>query len=219
MLNGDREGVEAPDWFSFGRDLLVNAAQTAADAGSSINAQAASAPGAESRASPDQTLHEAFEASLSNPTPFATIVANAGLSIGEAEVLAVLAAAEADRHCQQLVASIQGDARSGQLTLGTIGDIFDQGHIGSLALGPESRLRRAALVDVAVAGPWAGHVIELHRGVVWALVGDLSPDPDLPDDIESHDSTADPAEASAVDDQATRDLVVVNGSDPMRCRH
>lgn len=221
MLTGDREGVQAPDWFSFGRDLLVKAAQAVVDAGAPVNEHAASVPvddPSTSETSLNRTVHDAFAASLTASTPFATIVANAGLSIGEAEVLAVLAAAEADRHCQQLVASIQGDARSGQLTLGTIGDIFENGHIGSLALGPESRLRRAALVDVAVAGPWASHVIELHRGVVWALVGDLSPDPDLPDDIESHDSTADPAETSVGDDQEMRDLVVVNGSDPMRRR-
>lgn len=221
MLTGDREGVQAPDWFSFGRDLLVHAAQAVVDAGSAPDDQTMPGSGDDSSssgASLDRAKREAFEVSLSAPAPFATIVANAGLSTGEAEVLAVLAAAEADRHCQQLVASIQGDARSGQLTLGTIGDIFEHGHIGPLALGPESRLRRSALVDVAVAGPWASHVIELHRGVVWALVGDLSPDPDLPGDIESHDSSADPAELTPDSDQTTRDLVVVNGSDPMRRR-
>lgn len=227
MLGGDREGPQAPEWFTFGRDLLVAAAQSAiiasaaavADPGatspeSSIASSSVPPPGTASTA--DAESRAAFTASLSQATPFATIVANAGLSLPEAEVLAVLAAAEADRHCQQLVASIQGDAHSGRLTLGTLGDIFERGHPGALTLGPQSRLRTAALADVSAKGPWAGHVIELHRGVVWALIGDLSPDPELPNSVEYHDCNADSDEHDA--EQVGHDLVVVNGSDPMRRR-
>jgi AAA+ superfamily predicted ATPase len=220
VLGGDREGPQAPEWFAFGRDLLVAAAQSAIVA--AATAEADTTRGASPDVSlPSTTPHidlesrAAFVSSLSSASPFATIVANAALSLPEAEVLAVLATAEADRHCQQLVASIQGDANSGRLTLGTLGDIFERGHLGALALGPESRLRCAALADVAVKGPWAGHVIELHRGVVWALIGDLSPDPGLPNAVDYHESSIDGADDI---DQTGHDLVVVNGSDPMRRR-
>ena len=48
---------------------------------------------------------------------------------------------------------------------------------------PDSRLRRAGLVDVLADGPWAEHAVAVHPPVVWALLGDASADPDLSLDL------------------------------------
>lgn len=196
---------EIPPWFAFGREILVQLARRTDDAE------------IESVAVDDESvveLRREFRADLKQAGHFATMAANAALPTEDAEVLAVLCAAESDRHCQRLVGAIQGDARHNRLSLGSIADAMGPGHRGARALGPESPLRRTALVDVTASGPWADHVAEVSAGFVWALLGDDAADPDLPFDVEQFDI------APAPDDEpsAGHAVVVVNGSDPMRRR-
>ena len=123
-----------------------------------------------------------FARHLSTATPFSALVSNARLSFDEAEVLALLAAAEIEPTAHLTVAALQGDAAKNRLTIGTLMAIFadDPEHRSVRAVGAESALRRAALVDVVADGPWSDHVVALHPTVAWALVGDQAVDPDLP---------------------------------------
>ena len=77
-----------------------------------------------------------------------------------------------------------------------------------LALSPDSRLRRAGLIDVLVDGPWAEHAVAVHPPVVWALLGDSSADPDLSLDL---------AEVTS-DEPDGHPLLTVSGQDRMRNR-
>jgi AAA+ superfamily predicted ATPase len=140
------------------------------------------------------------------------LVANARLSDEDAEVLALLATAEIDSSCRHLVAALQGDSRAGQLTLGTLAVVLPDGHPGALAVAHTAPLRRTAFVEVGSDGPWADRVVALHEGVVWTLLGDESPDPDLPIGIEAVDLDR----SSNADAGST--LVVVTGTDRMRRR-
>ncbi len=138
---------------------------------------------AKRRAGPDQRVahaRERFTASLEEPTAFSALAHNAGLSVDEAEVLAVAAAIEADPARQLIIARLQGDAASTRLTLHTLAALFPGEHLGLRAVGPDAALRRAALVDVAEHGPWGTHEIVVRPAVMWALAGDQSRDPDLP---------------------------------------
>ena len=210
MSTGIGEGRRTPEWFELGRSLLIALARRSepddsSESGSDIDDPDRSDPGSDIA-----LARTRFADHLAAGGQFATIAANAVLTVPEAEVLALLCAAESDRHCQRLVAAIQGDARHNRLTLGTIADAMGPEHVGALALAPESALRRSALVDVVPTGPWSDHVVELHRGVVWALVGDDAPDPDLPFETEQYDV--------GPSDDGAHGVVVVNGSDPMRRR-
>jgi hypothetical protein len=127
-------------------------------------------------------IREGFRASLGEPTFFSALAAGCGLSADEAEVLALLLAVELDADRQMLVAHLQRDPARARLTLGTLRSVFPAPHAGALALRPDARLRRAALVDVEDDGPWAACGASVAAPVTWALIGDSSPDPDLPAD-------------------------------------
>jgi AAA+ superfamily predicted ATPase len=149
-----------------------------------------------------------FAASLSATTPFAALSANAGLEPADAEVLALAAACESDARRQRVLAHLHDDPLRTRLTLGLVARLFDEGHPGVLALAPDAALRRAAFVTVAPDGAWADHLVVVEPGVVWALVGDGSRDPDLPLGTEGV--------ASASGDGAP--FVIVSGADRVRRR-
>jgi AAA+ superfamily predicted ATPase len=187
-------------WFEFGRAVLVRAAAVTTtddvdDDSTSIDA-----------------ARSALVDDLGRDSSFSVLVSNAGLGVDEAEVLALLATAEIDANCRRLVASLQGDSHAGRVTLGSLATILGAGHRGALTLAPTSALRRSAFVDVGVDGPWTDQPVALHPSVVWSLLGDESPDPDLPVGVTELDLDDD---TPAVGD----DFVVVTGSDKMRRRH
>ncbi len=199
----------SPAWFRFGRALLVAAASRALpDAPTS----GTDGPTPANAADDIEASRSALAASLATDEAFAILVANAQLSTHEAEVLAVLATAEIDANCRQLVAAVQGDIRSGRLTLGTLALVLPAGHPGALTVAHTARLRRTGFVDVGHDGAWADRLVSLDEGVVWTLLGDDSPDPDLPVGVELVD--VDPA-GDAGD---VSGLVVVTGADRMRRR-
>ncbi len=78
----------------------------------------------------------------------------------------------------------------------------------TLALGPEAPLRRAALVDLVTDLAWSDQRVAVHGAVVWALLGDLSRDPDLPGDLRVEDAAP----------GGSANLVVVTGPDRVRRR-
>jgi ATPase family associated with various cellular activities (AAA) len=149
----------------------------------------------------------AFHAGLSEPTPFAALAHNAGLAADDAEVLAVAAAIEAEPARQRIVAALQDDATVTRLSLHLLGLLFPAEHAGVRAVGPESPLRAAALVEVIDDGPWAAHTVAVHPTVMWALAGDSSADDALPlgaDLIEVDDPEGDPFVAVTGEDQVRR---------------
>ena len=125
-----------------------------------------------------------FAQSLDDPAAFSVLVRNAGLSTQDAEVLAVAAAVEADPARQRLVSYLQDDATRPRLTLHALGLLFAGDHSGVRAVGPDSALRRAALLDVVEDGPWASHELIVRPSVMWALAGDHAADPELPGGTE-----------------------------------
>ncbi len=149
-----------------------------------------------------------FALSLGEPTPFTALVANAGLTIPDAEVLALAVACETDAGRQRLLAHLHDDTSRTRLTLGLVARLFGADHPGVLALGPDAALRCTALVAVAPEGSWADHVVIVEPPVVWALLGDGSRDPDLPDGVGLVE----------IDDGAGAPLVIVTGRDRVRRR-
>jgi AAA+ superfamily predicted ATPase len=163
----------------------------------------------------------ALLASLDDDVAFSVLVANARLSTHDAEVLAVLASAEVDLHCRRLATAISGSSNGGRLTLGSLAVLLPAGHPGALAVRHGAPLRRAAFVDVLGDSSWADRAIALHEAVVWSLLGDSSPDPDLPPGLTTLDLDEPPD--SAIDALATigvglHQLVLVTGPDRMRRR-
>ncbi len=152
-------------------------------------------PGLDGAAAPDvgpvaaklggriEELRAAFHRDLAEPSSmFTGICWNARLAPAEAEVLALLAAIELDPRRQRLVAYAQDNVTLPRATLATLRRMFPEPHPGPVAVGSDSRLRRAALVDVQDDGPWAVRMASVHPAVAWALHGDRSLDPDLPGD-------------------------------------
>ena len=192
-VGDETASVSDAAWVEFGRALLV---------GAQASAEAAAA-----------TVHRAG-ARLLLDGPFAALASNAGLDQQEAEVLALLAAAEASWPMQRLVGELQCDQRRTRLSLGLLTVLFGPDHPGPLTLTPGSRLRRAELVTVAGDAPWADQEVMLHPTVVWALLGDASTDPDLPVDVTWVDTAGEADAAHSGNDT----FVVVTGLDRSRRR-
>jgi AAA+ superfamily predicted ATPase len=189
--------AHVPAWFQFGRALLLAAAEPDTHDDAVATARAALAD------------------SLAADEAFAALSANARLATPEAEVFALLATAEVDVNCRRLVSSLHADGRVGRITLGLLSQILGADHPGALTVAPTAALRRAAFVDIGEDGPWSDHTVALHQSVVWSLLGDSSPDPDLPVGV----TTLERDDRSAPDPTADlSDLVVVSGPDRMRRR-
>ena len=114
-----------------------------------------------------------FMAELEQDTPFARIVRYAGLAELDATVLALGAAIELDDATAQLQPA---------LTIGALRSLL--GDEAAAAVADDAPLRRAALVRLTGTGPLGATTVQLARRVAWALLGDLSLDPELPADLE-----------------------------------
>jgi hypothetical protein len=189
-------GIDPP-WLEFGRAVLRAAHDDP-------NGDAA----------PVDVARSAVDGRLDDPGAFATLVANAWLDDDSAEVLAFLLAIEFDPSLQPLVAELRGDLARTRPTLGVLSVAFGPGHAGPLTVAPSARLRRARFVDVDTRGLWSDHVASVHPSVVWGLLGDASPDPDLPLGTVSYEPAASDPDASAV----AAPLLLVVGRDRLRRR-
>ena len=154
------------------------------------------------------SARERFLASLGEENLFAALAGNAALTIDEAELLAVAVAAEMTLTRQRQISFLQEDANRVRLALQTIGRLLGPSHTGASAAGYESGLRRAGLVSVSEVGPWGAHEIVVAPPVIWAIVGEMGSDPDLPWGVTSAES----------DTAAGHDVVVVTGEDRLRRR-
>ena len=126
-----------------------------------------------------------FVVSLQGSDRFAVLVRRAALPAGEAIVLALLCAIEADPRRQRLVGYLNDDVTARRPTLWTLGQICGPDDQAAMAaLGPGGSLRRACLVRPASDGPWASSPIEVAAPVMWWLHGVAGPEPDLPPGLE-----------------------------------
>jgi ATPase family associated with various cellular activities (AAA) len=188
-----------PAWFELARAAVVRLArrEQTGDADTAAELDALDADLASAR--------ERFHAELAAPTPFATIAFNAVLDGTSAEVLAIAVACDADRRLRRLIAQAQGQ-REPALTLDAVARLLDEQ--ATLALAPDAPLRRAALVELVSDLAWSDQRVAVHSAVVWALLGDLGRDPDLPADLRLVDALP----------GGSADLVVVIGPDVVRRR-
>ncbi|MEM7092088.1 MAG: ATP-binding protein [Actinomycetota bacterium] len=135
-------------------------------------------------------------ASMEDPkNQFSVICWNAGLSPGEAEVFALLAAVELEPARQKLIGYIQDNVTLPRPTLASIGRFFPEGHEGAQAVSSDSRLRRAGLIHVPEEGPWGARMVSVHAPVMWSLIDDGSRDPALPVGVEYVRHDGDPGGA------------------------
>ncbi|MEU4237154.1 ATP-binding protein [Actinoplanes sp. NPDC026619] len=138
------------------------------------------------------------------PGPFTDLVAAAGLTTAEAEVLAVLVAVEVSPARQRLVAYIQDSVHLPRLTLATLGRVFfEEDHPSARSLSPGGALTRTGLARLTGDGPWATLIAEPAARLIWHLAGDPTPDPGLP-----AGSTLRPGGKTG-----QRGLMLVNGGD------
>jgi AAA+ superfamily predicted ATPase len=214
-----------PAWFRFGRNVLVRHAQSIVESSASQGEGAppndAPATQRDNSDQPETSVAAARDdllQSLETGGTFAVLVNNAQMSGAEIEVFALLATAESDRYCQQLVAQAQTGTGQTQMTFGLISQLLGDTPGASLALAADAALCRSTFVRVIPDGPWTNTAASLHPSVVWALLGDTSADPKLPADVELFEiDDAEADELTAGDDRRS-ELLVVNGTDSMRRR-
>lgn len=149
-----------------------------------------------------------FASLLVEGSGFGGMASNACLSEVECELIAFAVACEIDIRRQRLVGLLQDDQSRGRLMLQTAGRLLGGLERCPQAIGPDSRVRRAALLDVSGDGPWAQQTIEVPASLVWAFLGDRAPDPDLPHGTRLIDT----------EDDEGADLVIVSGPDRVRRR-
>ena len=136
----------------------------------------------------------------------AQVVASCELDGIEAQLLAACVAIDLDEGLQATVSRATGDPAARRPTVGLLARMLGPAALTALAV--DGRLRRSALVDVSDAGSFADAVVAVPRPVVWAALGDLSLDPDLPMGAEV--VTVAPGMVGG------HDLVLAVGEDPVR---
>jgi hypothetical protein len=144
---------------------------------------------------------------------FGALAGNARLASDDLELLAFVLACELAAGRQRLVSYVQDDLDQTRLTLQTAGVLLGGLERCAAAIGPGSRLRRAALLEVVGDGPWARQFVVPPASLVWALLGDPSPDADLP-----HGARVVEVDGGAAREADVPALVVVYGSDRVRRR-
>lgn len=150
----------------------------------------------------------AFRDALGGDDPFTDVCVGGGLTVEEAEVLAVLAAVELDQGLQRVVAWMQDDLTRPHVTVGLLRLLFPTAHWGVRAVGPGGALIRACYASVDAEGPFASRRVVLDEQVSWYLLGELAADPRL----------GGCARYAVVDDDGGADLVAVFGPDRTRRR-
>ena len=193
-------------WLGFGQELIaiVKAGREALDSAAKVAKRRATLGDRVAVAT------ERFSSVLDEPSAFATLVSNIGLTLDEAHVFALLLAVEVDASLHLEVAALQRDSARNRLTLGTIVEAFStiEGHSGVLAVAPDSPLARAGMIELHPDGPWSDHLVAVHPSIVWALLGDTSVDPALPPVVARVDT----------DEIGGSSLTIVSGDDVIRRR-
>ncbi len=133
----------------------------------------------EATASEVALAEKRFAESLAGDGRFAELARRAGLGEGDAVVLSVLCAVEADPRRQRIVGYLNDDITARRPTLWTLSQVLDPA-AALAALSPAGALRRACLLDKVGDGPWSSGALGVAAPVMWWLSGVESPDPELP---------------------------------------
>lgn len=162
---------------------------------------------------PVEVVEDARQAlALPADSPFDVVCANAGADGAARELLALLLACEVDPVRAGRVGLLVGSPGAARITLSAAAELLGGVGACSESAGPGSALRRAALITVAPSGPWATTEIVLSPQVVWALLGNLTKDEDLPSGAVLVDAT------TSTPREDRRRVVIVSGPDRVRRR-
>jgi AAA+ superfamily predicted ATPase len=142
-------------------------------------------------------------------SPLAGLIERSWLSDTEAELLAIAVEAEQQETLHRLLVSLTGDRDRDRLELWMLPLLLPGAR--SALVGPQSALRRAALINVEERGAFGRAAVRVAPRVLWAINGDRAADPALP--VESELLTVlEPAPTSGID------AVLVPGTDRTRRR-
>jgi AAA+ superfamily predicted ATPase len=120
----------------------------------------------------------AFDESIAD-SAVAALVAGAALTALESRALVLCIEAERDERLQRLLAHVHADRDRNRWEVATLARaLSDAG--AALVVGPDSGLRRAALIEVVGGQTWSRQTVSVSPTVMWALAGDPLPDADLP---------------------------------------
>jgi hypothetical protein len=147
-----------------------------------------------------------FLAELAQDSPLGRISRTCGLAELDATVLALCGAVELVEEHADLLAVARGGADRRTLTVAALGAVLGDEAVAAVA--DDAPLRRAALVRLVGGGPLGSCTVQLAHRVAWALLDDLSFDPDLPSDLEVAVATTDRGEGV--------ERVLVTGADRVR---
>jgi len=111
--------------------------------------------------------------------PVVLLARSCGCPDDEVESFALCVGVERAIERQRVIEGIVRDG-IGFVRVGMLEQLRSDAHRGSATVGPDSRLRRARLVDVGVQGPFASRQVIVEPAVMWGLAGDPRPDPGLP---------------------------------------
>ncbi len=117
---------------------------------------------------------------LDEPHLLSVLSKQLGLTQPETEILAVMMSCETDPTCALLSGWCQGGVEPALPSLGLLGSVWGDATGGQVPLGPGSRLGAARLVRHLPGVPWQSGTVGLEEAVLWTLVGDIAPDPELP---------------------------------------
>ena len=117
-----------------------------------------------------------LETELASNSPLATMTRAGGLTVDDAELLAVLIAIDIDPHRRRLITALSG--RSATVTRSLLSELFDGDHDAPLTA--DDSLGAAALIAIANDGPRAEHRIWAAPATVRTALGLEPNDPDLP---------------------------------------
>jgi hypothetical protein len=123
---------------------------------------------------------EALWKALEEPSLLSAVAWFAALEADDVEMFTFLLGIELEPRRQRLLMYAQDNVTLPRPTLATLRRLFPRPHRGVLTVAHDSRLSRAALVDVSTDGPWGTCTVSLPPSVTWAFIGDTSLDRDLP---------------------------------------
>ncbi|MEN9803412.1 MAG: hypothetical protein RIS41_259 [Actinomycetota bacterium] len=116
---------------------------------------------------------------LRSDEPVVALARSFGCADDEIATFVILVHVERSLERQRVLAPLAVDG-DGSLRLGSLDQLARPSFRGSVTVGPDSRLRRARLVSVGAAGPFASRIVRVDASVMWGLAGDPRPDPALP---------------------------------------
>lgn len=116
---------------------------------------------------------------LRSDEPVVSLARSFGCADDEIVTFVLLVHVERSLERQRVLAPLAVDG-DGSIRLGLLDQLARATFRGAATVGPDSRVRRARLVTVGSAGPFASRIVRVDASVLWGLAGDPRTDPALP---------------------------------------